>query len=372
MKRIILLLSLCFSVSIFSFAQNKTVNQDTSRFVNFSSKICWIKNLDDSLSTSLISSDDKIFAAAKDGKIFCYNFDGKLLWQHETKRTIISRPIDGNGNLITAALSGDLISLNDSTGEVVQSIGLDEPLTSQLIKISTDYNGQQTDAVVVGTAKGSIYCYDINSFEMIWENHSAKGIIESQPLALDNKIVFTSGDGFLYCIDSRSGMLIWKWSDPKSINLSLAGCSPVSDGKSIFVCSSDKYLASIDLMLGKTNWENNFYDCYSSLALSGNKEFLLIKSSKDNFYIVSAKKGRTIRKINIDFGEDSTLTSPLVWNGKILFGTQNGKVYLIEKDYKWKPLFFMGSSPVQNIIRLTGNTFAVVSNEGKIVVFNPE
>ncbi len=369
MKRIILLICVCFS-SFYTPAQNNSVNPDTTRFVNYSAKILWVKDIGDSLSALVSKPDNRIFVAAKYGKIFCFDLSGKLIWTHDVKRSIIGNPIDSNGNLIISTLSGDLISLNDSTGEVIQTIGLDDPLTSPLIEISTSYNGQQTDAVIVGSSKGVVYCYDINSFEMIWENHSATGKIISMPLALDNKIIFTSNDGFLYCIDSRSGMLIWKWTIPKNKNISLVDCSPVSDGRNVFVCSPHNFLSSIDLMLGRTKWKNNYYDCSSTLMISDNKKFLFVKSLKDNFYIVSANDGKPFRKLNMNFGEDSTKNAFLEWKGNVLFSAGNGKVYLVENNFKWKPLFDMLDGAVQNIIHLKDDTFVASGVSGRVVEFN--
>ncbi len=369
MKRIILLICVCFS-SFYTPAQNNFVNPDNTRFVNYSAKILWVKDIGDSLSALVSKPDNRIFVAAKYGKIFCFDLSGKLIWTHDVKRSIIGNPIDSNGNLIISTLSGDLISLNDSTGEVIQTIGLDDPLTSPLIEISTSYNGQLTDAVIVGSSKGVVYCYDINSFEMIWENHSATGKIISMPLALDNKIIFTSNDGFLYCIDSRSGMLIWKWTIPKNKNISLVDCSPVSDGRNVFVCSPHNFLSSIDLMLGSTKWKNNYYDCSSTLMISDNRKFLFVKSLKDNFYIVSANDGKPFRKLNMNFGEDSTKNAFLEWKGNVLFSAGNGKVYLVENNFKWKPLFDMLDGAVQNIIHLKDDTFVASGVSGRVVEFN--
>ena len=369
MKRIILLICVCFP-SFYTPAQNNFVNPDNTRFVNYSAKILWVKDIGDSLSALVSKPDNRIFVAAKYGKIFCFDLSGKLIWTHDVKRSIIGNPIDSNGNLIISTLSGDLISLNDSTGEVIQTIGLDDPLTSPLIEISTSYNGQLTDAVIVGSSKGVVYCYDINSFEMIWENHSATGKIISMPLALDNKIIFTSNDGFLYCIDSRSGMLIWKWTIPKNKNISLVDCSPVSDGRNVFVCSPHNFLSSIDLMLGSTKWKNNYYDCSSTLMISDNRKFLFVKSLKDNFYIVSANDGKPFRKLNMNFGEDSTKNAFLEWKGNVLFSAGNGKVYLVENNFKWKPLFDMLDGAVQNIIHLKDDTFVASGVSGRVVEFN--
>jgi len=368
MKRIILLLLFYVHAPFYCFAQD-AVEQDTGSFINYSANILWTKSLDDSSSALITYSNNKIFAATNKGNVLCFNIEGSLLWKYSSERTIASGPVDYKGVLIIATLNGDLISLDDSTGEVIQSIGLDEPLTSQLIEFSTSYNGQETEAVLVGSSKGSVFCYDVNSFEMLWENHSASGEIKSKPLEINNKVIYTSGDGFLYCIDSRSGMLIWKWSPEKDNNIPFAECSPVSDGRNVFVCSPDKYLFSIDLMLGIANWKNSSYNCYSSLTISSDKEFLLIKSFKDDFYFVYSKNGKEKEKLSINYGEDISGVPPLEVKDKILFATHSGKVFEIGKGLKSYLLFFMGASPIVSLIKINEDTFAASNSDGNVVVF---
>ena len=368
MKRIMLLIFVCFS-SFYSIAQDNTNGQDTSLIINYNAKIKWVKDLKNQLASLLSASDNKLFAVSKDGKIFCYDFSGRIIWEHDLKRSIAGRPIDSDGNLVISTLSGDLISLNDSTGESIQSIGLNEPLTSPLVKMSTIYNGNPTEAVILGSSKGSIYCYDINSFEMIWENHSAKGTVMSKPLTLGNKIIFTSGDGYLYCLDSRSGMLIWKWTDPKINNIDIANCAPISDNRDVFICSTNKALYSIDPMLGRTRWKKDFYNCNPPLVISESKKYLYLKSTKNNFTLVSPIDGRSFRKLDMDFGEDTSMSAPIEWKGSILLGTGNGKVYLIENNLKWKPLFYLKGGAIQSITHLVDDTFVVSNDSGRLVEF---
>lgn len=356
-----------FSHSLFCFAQNSEA-QDSTGITNYNTNIIWTKNIGDTL-IHLTAGGNKIFASAADGKVFCFDLNGNLLWQYNSHKKIISSPLDYNGNLILAALSGDLISLNDSTGDVVQSIGLDEPLTAPLVNFGTNYNGQQTEAVLAGSSIGSIFCYDINSFEMLWENQSAKGEILSAPLEINHKIIYTSVDGFLYCVDSRSGMLIWKWSPEKDNKISFAECSPVSDGKSVFICTPAGSLFSIDLMLGTTNWENNSYNCYPSLSISENKEFLLLKSRNDYFYFVNTKNGRERKRLSLNYGEDNSIAQLLVFNGNVLFGTQIGNLYLIGKTFNWTMLFSTPNSQVQSLVYVADNTFAAVNSSGDLILF---
>ncbi len=368
MKRRIILINLMLLASLNCTAQDKDGNEAT-KITPYNATIIWVKNLKDSSFTSLFNSGNKIFAVTRKGTVNCFDPEGKLLWKKNIKREIVSRPLYYEGSLIIAATNGDLISMDDSTGNIQQSIGLDEPLTSHLISIPAENNGQSTEAAIAGTSKGSIYCYDISTFEMLWENHSATGAIRSKPLSIMNKVIYTSDDGHLYCIDSRSGMLIWKWSPPNKSETKFGNSAPVSDGKSVFICLPDKSVYSIDLMLGQTNWKNSYTNCYSSIGLSSNKQLLIIKSQKDDIFFINSRTGRIERRYDASFGKDTTSGDFLFTGKNILFGTESGKIYSIDKGIKVIPLLNMGDDAIYNIISLGNNKFAASNDIGDIVLF---
>ncbi len=369
MKRRIILINLVLFVSLICPAQGKG-EENAAQVIGSNAKIIWEKNLEEPSYTSLLSAGDKIFAVTKKGTVNCFDTQGKLIWWENIKREIASRPIDYEGNLIIAATNGDLISLDDTAGNIQQSIGLDESLTSHLISITLDNQGQSTTAAIVGTAKGSIYCYDVSTFEMIWENHSAAGAIISKPIWVMNKIIYTSEDGYLYCIDSRSGMLIWKWSPPKGKGITFENSAPVSDGRSVFISLPDKSVYSIDLMLGKTNWKNSYTNCYSSTGILINKELLFIKSQKDDIYSLNARTGKIERRYDAGFGQDTTATEFLFTGDNILFGTESGKIYAIEKGIRVTPLLSLGNTAIYNIISLGNDKYAASNGSGEMVIFS--
>ena len=122
-------------------------------------------------------------------------------------------------------------------------------------------------------------------------------------------------------------------------------------------------------MLGRTVWRKNNFNAWESIAISSNKENLFIKSYKDNFDIVSAKKGNLVKEIKIGYGLDLTPITPLEWKGNIIFGSKEGNIYLINKDNKFIPLLFLGTSRIQNIYHFKKDIFAASNMDGKIVVF---
>lgn len=328
----------------------------------------WSKDLGETLSASLLPADGKIFAATVNGNVFCFDSAGRQLWEYKSGERIFSRPAYYNGTVVIATMIGDIIELDAGSGRVLQSIGLGVPLTSQLITIGVNYNGEPAEGVVVGTSKGDMYCYDLNTLEMIWENHSAKGMIETRPLAVKDRIIYGSWDGHLYCIAKSTGLLNWKWTENNNFYYSPAACWPVSDGKNVYVCTPDKHVSSIDLLLGTTNWRKD-YGSWESIGIDSTRTKLFIKGIKDEFSVISAKNGKNVKKVKVEYGLDTMPVDPIEWRGNILFGSKNGTVYLIDRKYNPVPLFFLGTARLQNIFQIGSSSFALSNMDGKIFFF---
>jgi len=356
-------------IGVISKEKNYTIPEiDSVQFEDYTNSILWKKDLNTNLPASAEVSDNKIFTATEDGNVLCFDLKGNKLWEHNTDETIFSTPAAEGDILSVATLEGDLFSFNANNGNVIQVIGLGEPLTSQLIIINATSQDSKTKAVVTGTSNGEMYCYDIYTLENIWENNSAKGMIETVPLYIKDRIIYSSCDGFLYCIDSRSGILNWKWKD-KNAGYSLAGCAPVSNGKYVFISTSDKSIYAIDLLLGTTIWKMKDYSSWESLGISNDNEKLFIKGL-NNFYIASPKTGKLIKEVKTDYNEDTSPAQPVEWNNKIIFGSENGNVYSIDQKYNLEKLFFTGTAKVNNIKHVNKTIFTASNIDGKIVLFN--
>ncbi len=343
--------------------------KDSSSTFGIKADTLWTQDLGVTLSASLLPAGGKIYAAAVNGTVFCFDSTGREIWKYDSGERIFSRPAYYNGMIIFATMIGDLIELDANSGQVIQSIGLGVPLTSQLITVNVNYNGENTEGVVVGTSKGDMYCYDVNTLEMIWENHSAKGMIETKPLVVNDRIIYGSWDGHLYCVSKSKGLLNWKWTENNNFYYSPAACWPVSDGKSVYVCTPDKNVSSIDLLLGTTNWRK---DCgaWESIGIDSSKSELFVKGINGEFSVISAKNGKAVKKIKMDYGVDTMPVDPIEWKGNILFGSKNGELYIIDKDYNWEPLLFFGTARVQNIFQIGSYKFAVSNMDGKIFIFS--
>ena len=350
---------------------------DSLDFVNYSADIVFTKDLNSTVSVPPFVWEDKIYISQFNGLISCFDSNGTFIWKYSLTANTISQIAIAGNTLVAGDLLGDLFTINPVTGRSILSIGFNQPITSQLVAIT--YNGSYDnlmlpketdakDAVIIGTSTGNLFCYDIETLQELWANKDAKGMIETTPLFYNNKLIYGSWDSYLYCLDSRKGWLVWKVAPNKNFYYSTAVCPPLTDGNNVFVTSPDKNLYSIDINLGKIN-KSYKCDAWESLGISNDNKKLYVKGMQDVMYSVSNKLYK-LKEYKFKYGLDTMPSTPLEWNGNVLFGAKNGNVYLIDKNNKMKTLFFMGSSRILSLQQIKDNKFVAVNMDGKIVIFN--
>lgn len=350
---------------------------DSSSFINYEAEMLWNYDLKYSLPAEPAAANGLIYIADKSGLITCIDSTGNVVWEYNSFGTIISNPVVSDGIFAAVTLQGDLLTLNAETGESIQTIGFDDLITTPLITI--EYSGQTnflipklTDsnaAVILGTASGKLYCYDLETLQQIWVFDKVKGMIAARPVYAQNKIIFPAFDNHLYCIDARRGTLIWKWNGIRDQKDFPVLSNPIANNESVFITSTNGNVYGVDLNLGKTIWENEKLNAYQSIGISEIGHRLFVKSRDDKFHIISAKTSTWVKEINIKFGEDKTSSSPIEYNGNILFGTKSGNVHLIDENFKYTKLFFMGTSSVHTIKHFKEDLFIAANTDGKIVLF---
>jgi outer membrane protein assembly factor BamB len=338
---------------------------DSSGFINYSADVVWQKDLQKEIYAPVLVTEDKIFTASFSGEISCFDSTGNIIWTHNLERTVLSGMARENDLLIVGTYEGDLFSINANTGKVVQVIGIGEPVTSQLVTADVHYNDTDTKGVIACTSEGNVYFYEIFSFQLIWLNSSSQEMINTKPLALKDKILFSSRDGILYNIDLNSGVLNWKWTAKNIGTLS----SPVTNGKFVYVASTDKYLTAVDLLQGTTAWRKNEFRAYESLNISNDNRKLLIKSLSDYFSTADANTGKPEKKIVCSFANDPDPSDILQQGDQYFFGTGGGMVYIIDKDFKCAPLLYLGNARITTLQSAGDNLFTAANCDGKIVLF---
>jgi hypothetical protein len=368
---IIFIICLFISLTNINFAHQNLINKFKKELATQISdstvhKI-WEVNNDTSSSFKLIISDNKIYSSLDDGLVYCYDMNGKEKWVAEILGDIQNNLVHYKDLILTSTTSGDLYSINANNGDIVQVIGIGENITTNLDLIDFVTSDSKSKAVVFGTESGTIYCYDIFSFERIWKVKLSQHPILDNSLSIDDKIFFEDSLLNIYSINSKSGSLIWKHEFTKKETENNFN-SIQSDGKKIFVLSPSNELVAFDLLLGKVLWTTKKLDIYPQFQLSDDKKFLVTLNKRGEILILSPIDGKEIKKIALDkekinsfcFDEASDYS---------LISISDGSIYRINKKFEIQQIVFLDGLEIETLKILSASKFIISTKNGKISLY---
>ena len=333
--------------------------------LNFS--IIWQKDLNTYTPNNVLIDNNNYFIVNQKGNIYCLDEFGEISWTHQLRSEVISKPVAINGILVVATIDGELLSINSKTGQTIQSIGIDDVLSTEILKTKVDYYGIETDAVIVGSKSGTFYCYTLNKLELVWSNNPSNSDIITKPLSVNNRIIYGSKDGYLYSIDGRTGVLYWKWEPKKTRELITDFSNPVSDGENVFISISNGDIYKIDLLLGTTLLRISRSNAILSLGLSSTGRTIITFDNKEKLLLNYSKTGGNYKELKIDLGEEITKHKPIEFNRHFLIASDKGTLYLVNKSYNIFPVLFIGTSALHSVQQINENEFLISNFDGKII-----
>lgn len=341
-----------------------------NKIETYSCRIVSSAKLNNSVITQTNLYGNDIIVSDFGGYVSSVDTSGKIKWQYDAYGDIVSKPVIANRKIAIATLQGDLNLLNASNGSHEQTIGFDDALTSGLLafgysgsKKIINSGGRPGEALIIGTSKGTVYCYDLNSLQELWKFAQAKNLIKHTPLKIKNQVVFTDIFANLYSVDANEGWLIWKWSEGRDNNTTLKQIT--SDGENIFLFTSDGEITKIDGQLGKKLWSTNKYKSANSIHLIDSGKKMLVKYDKTSLVLISPKDGSAIRSFKTDFSTDTDPAIIISAGDEIFFTGDNGILYRLDKDMKISKIFYAGNK-ISSILPISKKLLSVVTTDGEI------
>lgn len=349
----------------------------TPKFENVATLILWQKDLGYTNLVPPVVYNKKIFTVDRSGLVTALNSKGKTLWEYDVFGDVVSKPTAADGLLAVATTQGDLNTIEIKSGESIQTIGFDEALTAPLLVF--DYKGNKprmipkttksNSAIVVATDKGKVYCLDLETLEELWVNNDAKDAVISQPIFVDNKILFTSQDNTLYCVDAREGWMLWKWQPGGKGEKSITASSLVVNKTNIFLPCTNGNVYAIDIKLGKQNWVSKNRRAWETIAISKDLKKLYVKGTKDNLHILSVSNGKLIKTVGMKYGHDRLHSNPYP-DEKVIFVTaENSLLYRINNKYSYKTIIKMLPAPLHPVVPVKDSEYILSDYDGKLIYF---
>ncbi|MCX6664104.1 MAG: PQQ-binding-like beta-propeller repeat protein [Euryarchaeota archaeon] len=241
-----------------------------------------------------------------------------VIWEYdfandfEGRNSYYANLVYGNNIVFAAGLDGNVYALNASNGEKLW------------VKKVNDYGGitwinVDDDLVVVGWENQSC-AMDKNTGKIVWENDEAR-FISSQPIFIDNKIIFGSRNGDLYAINRTHGRTIWH------INLQQQKVySSVDIIRNRVVVAADNQCYAIDAADGSIKWTFTT----AGMIVSPPRvvdDTVFCGSTDTNVYVLTAEDGKLIWKNNTGWG---ILTTPTYSDNIAYAGSLDNHLYAFD------------------------------------------
>ena len=197
------------------------------------------------------------------------------------------------------------------------------------------------NSIYFGNAAGVFYALDKKNAKLHWQ-FQTNSAIHSSAAAANGKIFFADNRQLLYALDERSGSLLWKTELGRKRDypwrFDYYYSSPTLINDQIIIGSDDGNLYSINQKTGNIKWKFAAKGILrATAAVSANTVF--IGDTEGVFYAVDLNSGRqkwsyktlgdSLQNGEYSFDRKAILSSALVTNGKVIFGSRDGKLYCL-------------------------------------------
>ncbi len=196
-------------------------------------------------------------------------------------------------------------------------------------------------SIYFGTAKGVFYALDKTNGQVNWEFNTGHAI-HSSPAYNNDKVYFADNQQTLYCLHANTGKTIWKTALGANLkyawNFDYYYSSPTIAGNNLLIGGKDGFVYNFDASTGKLNWKHQVSGIVRSSPAVENG-VLYVGNTDGILYALSMADGKEIWQFktmgnglkNEEFGFDrrAIISSPMIADGKIIFGCRDGILYAI-------------------------------------------
>jgi len=151
--------------------------------------------------TEMIAVEDGVIFNTESGAVFKFDLHGNKVWETYTEVPTRSSPSMKNDLFIFGNDDGEIISLDNTTGDSVY-----------VSKIGGSFYSGSTivdNVIYIGNNNGKLYALNLDDGKIIWEFDSEARILMT-PAADDENIVFGNLEGNLFSLNKNNGKINWK------------------------------------------------------------------------------------------------------------------------------------------------------------------
>jgi hypothetical protein len=330
----------------------------------------------DSLLLTPSVTNKSIYSFTKGNKLTCIDSAGKIVWLKQLGDKLADQPIIDKSIVLLGFINGDLTKIKNDSGEIMESVGIGDSITSNIIKINYHWQNElmipkvsdSKSAVIFSTGKGTLHCIDMETLQEYWTNNDAQAKIKSRLTIVNDKIVFVGNDNSIYCLDTRNGLLIWRWKG--NDDLIFTSKDIVSDGRYVFLLSSTKMLFTLDVILGKLEWTLEDIKLENEIGIQKDNKNIIAVSDDKQLLLVSVREQKVVNKINLPQLEQHIDIPPIEFEKKF-FVAIDSTIYLADIRTNTIYNYKCEVGKITGLVPLWGRKYLLTAGNGNLLIFDP-
>lgn len=294
--------------------------------------ILWKAKTNGEIHSSPAIHNNKLFVGSGDNHLYAFNKNtGQELWKFQTGNKILSSPCIEDNKVYTYSTDGNVYALDNNNGKLLWQFKTKGERRQDPWDYYTSSPIVNNGVLYVGSGDSTVYAINTSNGTAKWA-FKTNGIVHASPILQDNIIYIGSYDGCMYALDAVNGELKWKFKTqgnqyfPKG---EVQRAAVIHDN-TIYFGSRDYYLYALDIKTGKSKWsiqEKDSWIVATPLVYDGKLYFGTSDSHK--FYCIDEHSGKVIWSMPLNMRVYGTAN---VVNDKIVFGCFNGKLYFVNSS----------------------------------------
>ena len=335
-----------------------SVNQEYSK-----AKEQWVVQTGVGIYCSPAVEKDKVFVGDDLGCLTAYALkNGKKLWSFTSGKRIVGTPAVSEGIVVFGSADRNIYGLNAADGSLRWKVEAAEPVLGAV----TIHEG----IAYVGASDKTFRAIDIQTGKEVWSYNQVKGYIETKPLVVDDKVIFSAWDNTLYALEKATGKEIWKWTGGLTrMHFSPAAVWPVASNGKVFIADPQRAMTAVNLQNGETVWRTFRSQVRETIGLSEDGERVFSKTMNDSIvcYSTLTDTPEQVWASNVGFGYEHAPSMPQEKDGVVYGSTKEGLLFALEaKTGKiiWKHK--IGNSLINTVVPLNGREVLFTATSGEV------
>lgn len=249
----------------------------------------------------------------------------KQKWKITSKDGFTSTAAIVGEHVYVGALSGEMLCLKLSTGEIVWSYRtLDKVEKNTFLPGFQSSPAVTADGVFAGDEDGVFHAINRKTGQKKWSFASNGQIIASANVVGD-RLIFGSYDSSLYCLKAADGEKLWQYQTEDRVN-----GSPAVSGKHTFVTGCDQHMRVINIETGEQETDMPLERfLIASPAVSG--DLLFVGTHESEVICLDWRKKEIVWRYADEQRDQPYHSSAALTDKLVLIGGQDKQLHAIDR-----------------------------------------